>query len=193
MIPAICDLKMRIWGHEGIVLHSSEIRRCEGPFAKLQLPEVREEFMESLAELIRRLPFRIFVVVIDKRRWSEDPGESIYTRALSDSLKLMRENGMGDDGEPWGMLAESRGWREDKALEEAYQALSGWTLPKDLENRPQLGFAAKSGNVVGLQLADLCARPFGRKVIRPDKNDRTFDLLQEKMREGGGAWRIIGE
>jgi len=33
----------------------------------------------------------------------------------------------------------------------------------------------KAANVPGLQLADLCARPIGIKILRPDAKNRAFD------------------
>ena len=40
---------------------------------------------------------------------------------------------------------------------------------------PMVRFAEKSANVPGLQLADLCARPIGIKILRPDAKNRAFD------------------
>jgi len=40
----------------------------------------------------------------------------------------------------------------------------------------------KSSNSVGLQLADLMARPVGLHHIRPDQPNRAFDVVQQKFR-----------
>jgi hypothetical protein len=73
---------------------------------------------------------------------------------------------------------------EDRELERAFRRAC------DGENahRQRLPFdiviTDKRANSVGLQLADLIARPVGLKVLRPHQANRAFDLIREKfMRE----------
>jgi hypothetical protein len=40
----------------------------------------------------------------------------------------------------------------------------------------------KKCNSPGLQLADLVARPIGRKVLQPHQPNRAYDILQAKFR-----------
>ena len=39
----------------------------------------------------------------------------------------------------------------------------------------------KLANSGGLQLADLIARPIGRKVIKPDQENRAFEIIETKL------------
>ena len=39
----------------------------------------------------------------------------------------------------------------------------------------------KAANIVGLQIADLSAYPIAAKVLRPDKEQKAFDVLEGKL------------
>ncbi|WP_418024829.1 DUF3800 domain-containing protein [Paracoccus sp. TD-10] len=43
-------------------------------------------------------------------------------------------------------------------------------------------FSKKSENSVGLQLADLTARPIAINVLRPQQANRAFDIIAPKIR-----------
>ncbi len=53
IIPALARLKLKYWVHEGVNLHSRDIRKARGPFGFLQVPEAREAFMSELTVLMR--------------------------------------------------------------------------------------------------------------------------------------------
>lgn len=190
VIPAVAQLKLDTWGHEGVVLHGSDIRRSEGPFARLMVPKVREAFMQRLAGLIEALPFRIHVCVIDKRRaMSYPPAGGIYVSALGACLKTLAEQGVIHPESHWQILAESRGGREDEALRRAYEVPDGCLNG----TRPRLEFAPKHANVIGLQLADLCARPLARLAFQAKGPDRIQSLLADKIMREGGCWQKLGQ
>jgi hypothetical protein len=44
--------------------------------------------------------------------------------------------------------------------------------------------ADKKTITTGLQLADLVARPIGLHALRPQQENRAYDLLQPKLRRG---------
>jgi len=41
VVPAITRLKLKYWVHEGVNLHSRDIRKAKGPFGFLQVPDLR--------------------------------------------------------------------------------------------------------------------------------------------------------
>jgi hypothetical protein len=41
VLPAVNNLKLKYWDHEGVNLHSRDIRKAEGPFCILQNPARR--------------------------------------------------------------------------------------------------------------------------------------------------------
>ena len=46
----------------------------------------------------------------------------------------------------------------------------------------EIVFADKKTNSVGLQLADLTARPIGRHVVNPQQPNRAWDIIRKKLR-----------
>ena len=67
-LPEITRFKLNYWNHEGINLHSREIRLAEGPFNILLNPRVRPVFMAELTSMVERLPFTLFISAIDKQQ-----------------------------------------------------------------------------------------------------------------------------
>lgn len=45
----------------------------------------------------------------------------------------------------------------------------------------------KLSNSSGLQLADLVARPIGRKILEPAQANRAYDILERKFRRSPGG------
>ena len=66
IIPAISDLKLCYWNHEGINLHSRDIRKHYGPFSFLQVPDKRAAFYKKLNGLMDSLPYTLFLSCIKK-------------------------------------------------------------------------------------------------------------------------------
>jgi hypothetical protein len=76
IIPAIASFKLQYFAHEGINLHSRDIRKSEGPFTILQNSQIRLKFLSELTELIKTLPFTLFCTVITKERYKTRYGNS---------------------------------------------------------------------------------------------------------------------
>lgn len=79
------------------------------------------------------------------------------------------------------MLFESRGKKEDTDLELEFRRLctrnaTGHPLPFEII------LADKKCNSAGLQLADLIARPIGRKLLKPEQPNRAFEIIETKFR-----------
>lgn len=67
LLPALSALKLRYWNHEGVNLHSREIRKQLGPFSFLHHPDMRKRFIADINGLIETVPFTLFVTGIKKR------------------------------------------------------------------------------------------------------------------------------
>lgn len=178
VVPRLAALKIRHWGHEGVVLHSIDIRRQHGDFGILRDAETRESFHRELGVLVRELPFHFAVSVVDKRLPSPESPDDLYAASWDACVGQIQDQ-LGKAGRKV-MIAESRGKREDAELLAA--AKLGVIL-----------FPSQRSNVVGLQLADLCAYPFGRKVLRPERPSRAWDDLAIKLASGWGSWRLLGQ
>lgn len=178
VVPRVAGLKIRHWGHEGVVLHSIEIRRQAGDFGILRDAETRDRFQQELGGLVRGLPFHFAVSVVDKRLLSPGGQGNLYAAAWSACIDEMA--GLMAKAEQRIMIAESRGKKEDAELVAAAKL-------------GRVHFPLQRSNVTGLQLADLCAYPFGRKVLRPERPSRAWEDLAVKMATGWGSWKIISK
>ena len=52
IIPAVANLKLKYWNHEGINLHSRDIRKANGPYGFLQVPDMRKAFLTEISSLM---------------------------------------------------------------------------------------------------------------------------------------------
>jgi hypothetical protein len=183
------------------VLHSRHIRRWEGEFQFLADPERRATFYNDLNELFQTSRFRLYAIVIDKRRLQERflvPGNP-YDISLSQLLSLV----CGPPGVPgpWRpnvsrIIAESRGKREDKELQAVYQhyrrtGLHSFGAPEVQSRQPRtvvrlfpsrVDFVRKSRVVAGLELADLAAYPIGRAEINQSWDNPAYLVVADKLR-----------
>jgi hypothetical protein len=66
VLPKLNAFKLRYWNHEGINLHSRDIRLAQGPFSILLNAQVRQRFMDEISGLMDTLPFTLFVTAIRK-------------------------------------------------------------------------------------------------------------------------------
>ena len=64
ILRAMGALKMQYWNHEGVNLHSREIRKALGPFSFMHVPSTRFRFLDQLTNLITDLPFTLFIAGI---------------------------------------------------------------------------------------------------------------------------------
>ncbi len=126
LVPRVKELKDRNGLDREVVLHSREIRRCEGPFSFLQDQARRQAFYQDLSALVDSLRIRFFAVVIDKGRLRDRFLVRVnpYDVSLSQMLSLV----CGSPGTPsaWRprvarIVAESRQAKEDKQLQAEFQ------------------------------------------------------------------------
>jgi hypothetical protein len=67
-VPQI-KLKFNYFGHDKAILHERKVRKQGGAFKFLRKNRsLREEFLSDISNLVTRIPFHIFGVVIDKTR-----------------------------------------------------------------------------------------------------------------------------
>ncbi len=174
VIPSLAELKIRHWGHEGIILHGIGIRRQQDEFSVLRNPLARGQFHEELSHLMRTLSFRFVLAVADKRAIRHRT--NLYPKALHLCLRQLGPEITGNPGTR--IFLESRGKRENAELTKAVGST-------------KLTFVEGSRNLAGLQLADLCAYPGGRHILNPDRQNRAWDDLLAKLSTGKGSLEIL--
>jgi len=190
VVPAMQQLKFATFGHDAVIMHEREIRKDMGPFSVLRDRTRKQAFIQALTDVLERTPMTVFAAVIDKRRLVEhrQRNESPYELSLRFCLEriyyTLRRLGQGADEQGpllTHVLCESRGRNEDIELELAFRRIC------DGDNFGQIALpfepvlTDKKNNSIGLQLADLVARPIGLKQLRPEQPNRAWDVIETKL------------
>ncbi|GER07161.1 3-deoxy-D-manno-octulosonic acid transferase [Iodidimonas muriae] len=186
IVPEIAAFKLRYFPHEGVNLHSRDIRKAEGPFSILQNAEVRERFMDELTALMESLPFTLFATVIRKdahlKRYGDEAANP-YNVALEYSFERILHFMEANRATDLPVIAEARGKNEDNELRASFHRLmTRGTYYNEAERFRRLvcplAFRRKHDNIAGIQLADLCAHPIARRIIKPNQPNRAFSAIE---------------
>ena len=200
-VPAFAKLKIDYWSHEGVNIHNREIRKATGDFSFLQNAMQRAEFLPKISALVEDTPFQLFVAAIRKDKHLEKYGaiaDNPYQLALRFTMERLVHllESTGETELP--IIAEARGANEDKELEAAfYRIMMHGTDFVDANRFNRLKcpitFRRKYDNIVGTQLADLCAHPSARKILFPDKPNIAFNSVNPKLyqQKGVSGWKIF--
>jgi hypothetical protein len=189
VIPAVEKLKFNTFGHDSVVLHENEIRKQKGPFAFLSHALTRISFMQLLDTVLLQSNFILIACVVDKAKLNRNLGEvtNPYHLALGECLEALKgflQEKM-QTNKTTHIVVECRGKKEDAELELEFLRLC------DQHAHPfKIVFADKKTNSVGLQVADLVARPVGIHVLRPDQKNRAFEILRHKFYCAGGRNQV---
>ncbi len=178
--PAVQKFKFKYFGHDMVVLHEHEIRKSEGPFTILFNGSVRNNFFEDLNQIMTDVPMTIIASFIDKEEYRKQQGadHNLYDVALGSCLERLFDflQKHEQHSSTTHVIFEARGKKEDDELELEFRRVCARDkLPFDLV------FAKKEINSCGLQVADLVARPIGRKYLNFAQPNRAFDILEKKL------------
>lgn len=190
----LVELKKELFGSEHAILHSRDIRKCEGVFVKLFNLEVKAKFYERLNSILENGKFTVIAVAIKKPEFIEKYGK-IADDPYELSLSFLLERAvMETDSRSSTMriTIESRGRVEDEIIQKRYNRLldkgSGHITPERFKKRfEKMEFRRKKENDCGLQIADLCAYPIARHIMNPNEPYPAFDIVERKLRRGGGG------
>ena len=180
MTPRLQEFKFTHFGHDLVILHEHDIRKRKPPFKFLGHRKKNSVFMEGLSRLIDEADFTIIAAVIDKRRHlatyarPTNPYDVALRLCMERTYRFLR--GLGQHTRTTHIIVERRGKKEDAELELAFR--------RNRHDMPsfEIVFADKKTNSVGLQLADLTARPIGRHVVDPQQPNRAWDIIRKKLR-----------
>lgn len=84
------------------------------------------------------------------------------------------------------VVVECRGKKEDDDLELEFRRICDGNNRLNKSLPFEVFFSDKKAMSSGLQLADLVARPIGLSVLRPEQENRAFDVLKRKFYCDGG-------
>jgi hypothetical protein len=194
--PRVKLFKTEHLGSPAVILHSRDIRRCEGPIEFLRESPLRKQSLYAGINDLFGLRVRLFAVVVDKVRLQMQMVAKVnpYHLSLSILLSLV----IGPPGMPGPsrtrltqIIAESRGRREDRELQHEFQLLRRSGLSSygatDVQDRrattlkrlfpERVEFVRKIKGVAGLELADLAAYPIARAAVNRDWTNPAFQSL----------------
>lgn len=176
---SVAQFKFDFWGHDLAILHNHDIRKSKGDFLFLFDEEIRMVFLNSLNELVKRLPFSIIAAAIDKRRLVDtqtNPGNP-YLLALGFCLERV-SSFLAEKNQNHALthiVVESRGRVEDKDLEFAFREYCTQSRMLGDGCLLDMKFANKKTNNCGLQIADLVAHPIARWAARREQPNKAFE------------------
>ncbi len=183
------NLKLTMFGDREIIFHSRDIRKHDGAFQVLFDLKLKQQFYEKLNGIIQRTDFTIISNGINKKQHIAHYGKSEtnpYTICLSVLLEnliyyLEEKNDCAVQ-----IVVEKRGKIEDGQLVTHYNTiLDHGTSDIDRKRfrRVISGFElrAKQDNDIGLQLADLCAYPIARSILRSNELYIPFEIIRNKI------------
>jgi len=200
ILPSLNGLKLRYWDHEGINFHSREIRLREGPFRMFLNKPIREAFMAEIAGLMQSMPYILFLTAIRKQQYMAQHGANAtnpYDLALELTLEAVVQFLEEKQVQVLPIVAEARGKREDDSLEKVfYRLMTRGTASVQADRFKRLdcsvSFQPKISNIVGTQIADLCAYPSARHVLNPQKPNPAFEIVRKHLYAEGErtGWKV---
>jgi hypothetical protein len=192
-ISELAELKLKFWNHEGINLHSRDIRKQLDDFSFTRVPNHRQHFIEELTAMMKKLEFTLFITVINKNSHKAKYGtvaENPYDLALIYSFERILHFLEANNEIDLPITAEARGRNEDNELASTFYRLMNQGTAFNVAKRfkklnCQLTFRRKSDNIAGMQIADLCAYPAARHILYPDQKNLSFDVVSQKIYNSG--------
>lgn len=186
----INEFKTKYFGTKNVILHSRDIRKCEGPFQILFDLEIKRQFYEDWNKIIGTANFVIIGAGIHKERHIKRYGKGArdpYSLSLSFIIeRLIFCLDKSDTTAAVEIKAEKRGKKDDETLISYYNSVSDrgtYYVSRERlrEKIMSFGFFGKRDNLVGLQIADLCAYPLARHLINPTEPYVPFKILERKI------------
>lgn len=187
VVPQMVRLKFDFFGSDIPIMHETEMRKRSGDFAFLNDRSRAEEFYSRLNTLMEDAEYTIQSVAIDKRKLLasyRDCAMSPYDIAAQFGIERVfyELQSHGQRGKATPVIFECRGKKEDKALRGTLNDLLASPDIRGMSETIRPMWAPKSMNLVGLQFADMTARPIGVHCLRPGQDNRAWDIIKGKLR-----------
>lgn len=172
-----------------VVLHSSDIRKCENEFQILFDLKIKENFYKDLNQIIKATSFKSFGSAVDKDKHIKKYGKTArnpYNLCLSFVLERLIFCLDQVKGSTVDIYIEKRGRKEDEQLLAQYNTIldlgTYYVKSRRLKEKiTNFEFFWKKENIVGLQLADLVAYPIARSIIFPRRPYPTYEIIKNKI------------
>lgn len=186
----INNFKKEFFDTTEVILHSRDIRKCEGAFQILFDLKVKERFYEKLNSIIDNAVFVAIGAGVNKEEHIKRYGKGARN-PYDISLGFIMERLIFclDSKSPSAKVDikfEKRGKKEDRQLLDQYNTIldrgTYYVDSQRLKNRINdfKGFL-KRDNIIGLQAADLCAYPLARHILNPKEPYIPFQIIKNKL------------
>ena len=186
----INSFKQKFFKTENVILHSRDIRKCEGAFQILFDLNIKADFYNHLNVILTENEYVIIGSGVNKEEHIKKYGKGAkdpYALALSFVVeRLIFCLDKTDKNASVEISAEERGKKEDHMLLSHFNStmdrgtyyVSSERLKKKIV---KFGFHSKRENIIGLQIADLCAYPLARNLLNPDEPYVPFQIIRGKI------------
>jgi hypothetical protein len=190
MQTSVAAMKHRFFSTDKVILHSRDIRKCEGSFQILFDLNIKAAFYQELNTILGESEYAIIGSGINKIEHIKKYGKGAkdpYSLALSFVIERMVFClDRIDKDSTIELLVEERGKKEDGMLLAHFNATMDrgtyYVTPARLKRKiVRFGFHSKKENIVGLQIADLCAYPLARSILNPDEPYVPFQIIKGKI------------
>lgn len=184
----INNFKIDFFKTTEIILHSRDIRKCEGVFQILFDLELKKKFYEDLNNIFSQSDYKLIGAGINKEDFIKKYGKAAkdpYNISLSfivERLIFCLDNNQNSVE----IIIEKRGKKEDQQLQNHYNSISDrgtyYVKPERLKAKiTSFKFCHKKENIIGLQAADLCAYPLARHILNSEEPYIPFKLIEKKI------------
>jgi len=187
---SINSFKKEFFGTNEVILHSRSIRKCEGAFQILFNLEVKKKFYERLDKIISEAEFIIIGSGVNKEehikkygKGAKDPYALSMSFVMERLIFCLDKKGADTTVD---IKIEKRGKTEDQQLLNQYNKIldkgTYYVSSERLKNRiSNFESFFKKDNIIGLQVADLCAYPLARHILNPKQPYPPFDIIKDKI------------
>lgn len=186
----INKFKIELFKTNSVILHSRDIRKCEGSFQILFDLELKKKFYEKLNKIMSEANFTIICSGFDKDehikkygRGAKDPYALSLSFIIERLIFCLDKKGAKSVAD---VQIEKRGRKEDQQLLNQYNKIldngTYYVKPDRLKSKiGKFDSFLKRENIVGLQIADLCAYPLARHILNPSEPYPPFNIIKSKI------------
>lgn len=184
------NFKRDFFKTEQVILHSREIRKCEGSFQVLFDLDLKRKFYEKLNDILQKSQFTIIASGVNKEEHIKKYGKGAkdpYALSLSFIIeRLIFCLDSYKNSSSVEIKIEKRGRKEDQQLLDQYNFIldkgTYFIQPKRIQSRiEKFDFCSKRDNIIGVQISDLCAYPLARHVIYSSEPYIPFKIIENKI------------
>ena len=182
LLPKFSKLKLKYFPDVSTIFHEREIRKAEKRFSFLIDANVRQSFHADLSALMNDINYCVTAIAINKEEknnrgmLTDDLYELSVKYGLAKVEDFLKER---NDFNYTTVTFESRAYSID-GYRQADEKLYTY-FKKTAYKNFGIEIHIKSAGGLGLQFADLVARPIGIHVLRPEQQNRAWEIIKRKI------------